>query len=86
METEAKTEGLDKLLSDYSTGVIGRRELEAVTGLFFGEVLAELAKRNLSLPEDERNHLKETGLDIGVPDTCPWTPELILKEGWKPND
>jgi len=30
--------------------------------------------------------IKETGLDIGVPDTCPWTPELILKDGWKPND
>ncbi|GEM_PF-2504052 len=30
--------------------------------------------------------IKETGLDIGVPDTCPWTPELILKDVWKPND
>lgn len=42
---------LDKLLAEYSGGVISRKKLEEVTGLWFGEVLAEMAKRGLALPK-----------------------------------
>lgn len=42
---------LDKLLAEYSAGSLTRRELEAATGLWFGEILNELAKRELALPK-----------------------------------
>lgn len=42
---------LDKMLAEYSGGVISRKELEEATGLWFGEILTEMAKRNLSLPK-----------------------------------
>lgn len=41
---------LDTLLAQYSSGAIGRRELERDSGLWFGDILAELAKRGLPLP------------------------------------
>jgi prevent-host-death family protein len=41
---------LDKLLSDYSRGLVARKDVEGMTGLWFGEVVAEMAKRGLSLP------------------------------------
>lgn len=28
---------------------------------------------------------RETGLDIDLPDACPWTADLIMTEGWKPD-
>jgi hypothetical protein len=48
---------LDQLLRAYSEGKAGRRELELATGLWFGEILAELARRGLPLPRiDTRAH------------------------------
>ena len=42
---------LDKILAEYSTGVVSRKKLEEATGLWFGEILAEMAKRGLALPK-----------------------------------
>ena len=51
METIASaTTTLDDLLAAYSTGRLGRRELEQTTGLWFGEILTEMACRHLPLP------------------------------------
>jgi len=41
---------LNKVLSEYSNGDVSRRQIEEVTGLWFGEILSEMAKRKLSLP------------------------------------
>lgn len=41
---------LDEALTEYSAGKISRHELESRTGLWFGDVLLEMAKRNLQLP------------------------------------
>jgi len=41
---------LDTLLAQYASGTIGHRELEQATGLWFGDILAELARRGLPLP------------------------------------
>jgi hypothetical protein len=46
----SQPEKLDKLLTEYSEGKIGRKEVENETGLWFGDILAELGKRGLSLP------------------------------------
>jgi hypothetical protein len=40
----------DEALSAYSAGIMSRSELEKLTGLWFGNVLLELAKRELPLP------------------------------------
>ena len=51
---------LAQLLAAYSEGRIGRRELEQSSGLWFGEVLAELAARGLPLPRvDTRANFNE---------------------------
>ncbi len=51
---------LEQLLRAYSEGKSGRRELEQATGLWFGEILAELARRRLPLPRvDTRMHFNE---------------------------
>jgi hypothetical protein len=45
METAAATAAdLDQLMADYSTGRISRRELGQTSGLWFGEILSELAR------------------------------------------
>jgi hypothetical protein len=61
METDIVAgQELDQLLRAYSEGKTGRRELEHATGLWFGEVLAELARRGLPLPRvDTRVHFNE---------------------------
>ena len=61
METDiAVGQELDQLLRAYSEGKSGRRELERATGLWFGEILAELARRGLPLPRvDTRVHFNE---------------------------
>jgi hypothetical protein len=43
-------EDLDRLLAAYSQGELSRKMLEQATGLWFGEILAELARRGLALP------------------------------------
>ena len=51
---------LDSQLEDYSAGRMSRRELERATGLWFGEILAEMAIRHLPLPRvDTRVHFNE---------------------------
>ena len=40
----------DQALADYSAGKLSRHELQNQTGLWFGDVLLELAKRGLQLP------------------------------------
>ncbi|NVM77870.1 hypothetical protein FHW83_003693 [Duganella sp. SG902] len=51
---------LDALLAAYSTGKVSRRELERATGLWFGEILAEMAARRLPLPRvDTRVHFND---------------------------
>jgi hypothetical protein len=51
---------LDQLLAAYSQGRMSRRELERATGLWFGEILAELARYRLPLPRvDTRAHFNE---------------------------
>ena len=50
----------DALLEEYSAGRLGRCALEEATGLWFGEILAELAQRRLPLPRvDSRIHFNE---------------------------
>ena len=41
---------LDQLLLKYSKGQLGRKELEQASGLWFGEILAELGRRGWPLP------------------------------------
>ena len=41
---------IEKALAVYSAGELPRTELGELTGLWFGEILLELAKRNLPLP------------------------------------
>lgn len=51
---------LDSLLTAYSEGRVSRRELERATGLWFGEILSEMALRQLPLPRvDTRMHFNE---------------------------
>lgn len=51
---------LDSLLAAYSAGRVSRRELERATGLWFGEVLSEMAVCHLPLPRvDTRTHFNE---------------------------
>ncbi|MTV37940.1 hypothetical protein [Duganella radicis] len=51
---------LDALLAAYSAGNTSRRELERATGLWFGEILSEMAFRHLPLPRvDTRVHFNE---------------------------
>ena len=42
---------LNKILAEYSAGVVSRKRVEEATGLWFGEILAEMAKRKLALPK-----------------------------------
>jgi hypothetical protein len=51
---------LDAMLKAYSEGRMSRRELEQATGLWFGEILSEMALRSLPLPRvDTRVHFNE---------------------------
>ncbi|MHA4867057.1 hypothetical protein ACXZ1M_05105 [Duganella sp. PWIR1] len=51
---------LDAMLTAYSEGRMSRRELEQATGLWFGEILSEMALRSLPLPRvDTRMHFNE---------------------------
>jgi len=61
METAAITaQDIDQLLAAYSEGRMDRRELEQATGLWFGEILSELARCRLALPRvDTRVHFNE---------------------------
>ena len=61
METVAITaQNIDQFLAEYSEGRIGRRELEQATGLWFGEILSELARCHLALPRvDTRVHFND---------------------------
>jgi hypothetical protein len=61
METAVTTtRDLDQLLAAYSEGRTSRRELEQATGLWFGEILSELARCRLPLPRvDTRVHFNE---------------------------
>jgi hypothetical protein len=53
-------ETLDQMLAEYSSGKLSRRELERATGLWFGEILSELARLSLPLPRvDTRTHFNE---------------------------
>ncbi|OYY50006.1 MAG: hypothetical protein B7Y48_03985 [Methylophilales bacterium 28-44-11] len=47
---------IEKALAAYSAGEMPRTELEELTGLWFGEILFELAKRNLPLPRFSSVH------------------------------
>ena len=47
---------IDKALAAYSAGEMPRTKLEELTGLWFGDVLLELAKRNLHLPRFSSFH------------------------------
>ncbi len=48
---------IEKSLAAYSAGEMPRTELEELTGLWFGEILLELAKRNL--PSSVHNYTPE---------------------------
>jgi hypothetical protein len=51
---------LDQVLAAYSQGKMSRKELERATGLWFGEILVELARCRLPLPRvDTRVHFNE---------------------------
>lgn len=53
-------ETLDQMLIAYSSGKRSRRELEQATGLWFGDILSELARLGLPLPRvDTRAHFNE---------------------------
>lgn len=55
----------DQLFKAYSTGQITRRILEEETGLWFGEILAEMGKHGLSLPKvDSHMHLNSHQLAL----------------------
>ncbi|MBV6320987.1 hypothetical protein [Duganella violaceipulchra] len=56
---------LEQLLAAYSEGRISRRELEQSSGLWFGEILNELARRGLPLPRvDSRLHFNEAQRNV----------------------
>lgn len=56
---------IDQLLAAYSDGRMSRRELEQATGLWFGEILSELARRRLPLPRvDTRAHFNQEQLRL----------------------
>jgi hypothetical protein len=61
METATiKALDIDQLLAAYSDGRMSRRELEQATGLWFGEILSELARCRLPLPRvDTRVHFNQ---------------------------
>jgi hypothetical protein len=44
------TPELEPLLAQYSLGALSRNELERASGLWFGDILAALARRGLPLP------------------------------------
>lgn len=66
METATITKlDIDQLLAAYSAGRMDRRELERATGLWFGEILSELARCRLPLPRiDTRVHFNEAQLRL----------------------
>lgn len=66
METATITAlNIDQLLAAYSEGRMNRRELEQATGLWFGEILSELAVRRLPLPRvDTRIHFNEAQMRL----------------------
>ena len=52
---------LDVLMAAYSAGRMGRREIEQASGLWFGQILQEMAHRHLPLPRvDARQHYNLT--------------------------
>ena len=56
---------LDRLLAEYSCGSLLRTDLERATGLWFGEILTEMAKRGLALPKvDSRIHYNEAQMAL----------------------
>jgi hypothetical protein len=56
---------IDELMKAYSSGAITHRELEAQTGLWFGDVLGELGKRGLPLPRvDSTVHYNEKQMAV----------------------
>jgi hypothetical protein len=61
METaDIAAQDIDQLLASYSEGRMSRRELEQATGLWFGEILSELARCRLPLPRvDTSKHFND---------------------------
>ncbi len=47
---------IEKAFAAYSTGEMPKTELEKLTGLWFGDILLELGKRNLPLPRFSSFH------------------------------
>lgn len=57
---DVATASKDQLLLAYSQGNLSRRELERSSELWFGDILAELARRGLPLPRvDTSVHFNE---------------------------
>lgn len=60
VKTEAE---LDTLLQDYANGQTTRKALEAATGLWFGDILQEMARRGLKLPRvDSRTLMNDEAI------------------------
>ena len=50
IDSEDKDFDIEKAFAAYSAGQMRRTELEELTGLWFGDILLELAKHNHPLP------------------------------------